>query len=260
MELKNHHVVVTGAQRGIGRAFARMCARDGAHLCLVMRKEDALFETELLNLGAMSVSTEVVDLSTMEAVEALAVKLQQRTVDVLFNNAGLLTGGLLEEQPLSDIYKMLQVNVNAVIHLTRALLPQMLERRKGKIIVNSSVSAYMYFPCASTYAASKAAVAAFLECLQVELQGTGVNTLLLITPGIKTDMFDDIAVKYGKNFEVPTGSITSAKYAEIIRDAILNDRRILMPTGATGVGVSIARHFPKIFRWIVGKKFSRKGL
>ena len=103
------------------------------------------------------------------------------------NNAGLMTGGLLEEQDLDGIYAMFQVNLVGVVHLTQAVLPGMIERGLGKVVNNASISGYAYFPAATTYAASKAGVVAFTESLRRELKGTGVTTLHLVTPGVDTE-------------------------------------------------------------------------
>lgn len=257
MKIKGSQFVITGGNRGIGLAVAEMAAREGAHVHVVARSRRLELEADLKALGAASVKFWEADLSRREGVEQLAEKLRSLEPDILFNNAGQLTGGLLEEQSLDEIYSMLQVNVNAAIHLTRALLPGMIERGRGKIVNNSSVSAFMHFPCASTYAASKAAILAFTDCLQVELSGTGVSALALVTPGIKTRMFDEIEVKYAKNFQVPKDSILPAEYAEQIRQAINSDRDYLWPAGATAIGLWIARHANPIFRRAVAKKFRR---
>jgi uncharacterized protein len=257
MKLKGTHFVVTGGNRGIGLAVSEMAAKAGAHLHIASRSLDSSIPKKLQKLGAASVNILPCDLSSREGTEALAETLGQLEVDILFNNAGLLTGGLLEEQPLDEIYSMFQVNINALVHLSRAVIPGMVQRGRGKIINNSSVSAFMHFPCASTYAASKAAVVAFTDCLEAELQETGVSTLCLITPGIKTRMFDEIAKKYGKNFKVPTDSISPELYAEKIRTAIEKDERMLLPQGATGLGLFFARYLNPMFRSAVGKKFKR---
>lgn len=170
-------------------------------------------------------------------------------VDILFNNAGLLTGGLIESQSIDEIYSMFQVNLNALVHLTRAIIPEMVKRGRGKLINNSSVSAFMHFPCASTYAASKAAVVAFTDCIEAELNGTGVSTLCLVTPGIKTRMFDEIETKY---------SISTEEYAIKIRSAIESDDKYLFPGGATAVGLWLARYFNPIFLAAVKKNFANK--
>lgn len=257
MKITDQHVLITGANRGIGLGFAKMAAKEKAHLHLSVRNPDEKLKNELLALGAQSVTIWKSDLSSREGVEALVNALNNQRIDILFNNAGLLTGGLLEEQPLDEIYSMFQVNVCALVHLTRALIPGMIKRKHGKIINNSSVSAFMHFPCASTYAASKAAVVAFSDCLEAELQGTGVSTLCLVTPGIKTRMFDEIEVKYAKNFEVPTDSITTDEYADMIKQSILNDDTYLTPKGLTAIGLWMSKYMPAVFRGSVQKRFKR---
>lgn len=257
MIIKNSHFVITGGNRGIGWAVAEMAAENQAHVYIASRSLESEKIEQLKKRGAGSVHFLKCDLSTKQGTEDLAHQLQSVPVDILFNNAGLLTGGLIEEQELSDIYSMFQVNLLSLVHLTKRVIPGMIERKRGKIINNSSVSAYMHFPCASTYAASKAAVAAFTNCLNAELSGTGVTSLSLITPGIKTRMFDEIEVKYGKNFEVPTSSITAEEYAQHIRKAIERDQSLLSPSGVTGVGLWISQHMSPLFRAVVQSRFKR---
>ena len=257
MEIANRHILVTGAGRGIGRAFAKMCAEDKAHLHLVVRKKDDELIKEMESAGAKSVTCWEADLSQRSEIEKLLSQLKEISIDILFNNAGILTGGLIEEQPIDDIYKMFQVNVNALVHLTHGLLPGMLQRKRGKIINNSSVSAYMHFPCASTYAASKAAVVAFTDSIRAELKGTGVTTLLLITPGIRTRMFDEVEVLYSKNFQVPSEVISPTKYVQMIREAILHDLDVLEPSGMTGVGLKIAKFAKPLFELELARRFRR---
>lgn len=257
MEIKGKKVVITGANRGIGLAFAKACALEKAHVILAVRHQDIETEKSLLQLGAASVKTLTCDLITRQGVESLAEKLQNEKVDILFNNAGLLTGGLIEEQPLDDIYNMFQVNVNALVHLTQAVLPQMIQQKSGKIINHASVSAIMHLPCASTYAASKAAVWAFTDCIQREVEGTGVSTLCLFTPGIKTRMFDKIDELYSKNIETPKDSISPELYAQKILKAVKKDQYYLEPDGATGIGFLVAQNFKSLFNAVVAKKFRR---
>ncbi|XGC80206.1 SDR family NAD(P)-dependent oxidoreductase [Bdellovibrio bacteriovorus] len=257
MEIANRHVLVTGASRGIGRAFAKMCAEDKANLYLVLRKNDEEIVKELQQAGAKSVKVFEADLRQREAVAALIEELKDIPVDILFNNAGILTGGLIEEQNIEHIYQMMQVNVNSLIQLTHGVLPGMIARKRGKIINNSSVSAYMHFPCASTYAASKAAVAAFTDCIRLELKETGVTTLLLITPGIRTRMFDEVETVFSKNFQIPEDTMSPHKYAQMIREAILHDLPELEPSGLTGVGLKVAKFVKPLFEIEVSRRFKR---
>lgn len=258
MEIKNKKVLITGANRGIGLALAEMFAESGAHLILVNRSEDKELPTLLQKKGAASVQVILVDLSSRNAIDEFLRKNSSLEPDILVNNSGQLTGGLLEEQSLDEIYSLIQVNVTALIHLTQAFLPGMLKRGSGKIINNSSVSGVMHFPCATVYAASKAAVLAFTESLQAELQGTGVSTLLMITPGINTRMFNEIPDKYGKNLEMNLGKgIPPKKYAQMIKECILNDSKEFRPSGFEGVGLFLAQHTPGLFQKIVNTRFKR---
>lgn len=258
MEIKNAQVVITGANRGIGKAFAKSCAEDKAHLHLVVRNKDAALAKEMEDAGAASVTLWAVDFSNRNSIKNLLESMTDVKVDILFNNAGVLTGGLLEEQSEDELYNVLQVNVAAVMQLTHAFLPGMLQRQRGKIINNSSVSAIMHLPGASTYSASKAAVFAFTECLKNELHGTKVTTLNLITPGVKTQMFEEISQKYSKNYEeLLLASLTPATYAQMIREAVLDDLTILEPQGLTGVGLQIAKYMPQFFDWGARRRFRR---
>lgn len=259
MEIKNKQVVITGANRGIGKAVTERMAEEGAHLHLVVRQPAGLesWVQELHQKGAASVKLYAADLSQKESVQRLLFSLADLPVDILFNNAGLLTGGLLEKQPLQDIEQMLEVNINSLIRLTHFVLPGMLARKSGKIINHSSVSAIMHFPSSTTYAASKAAVLAFTNALEMELKGTGVSTLVLVTPGIKTDMFAQIKVLYGETWDVPTMSIEPAQYAQMICRAVHKDMTVLNPSGVTGLGLIVAKHAPSIFNWVAHWQFRR---
>ncbi|MFZ3230528.1 MAG: SDR family NAD(P)-dependent oxidoreductase [Pseudobdellovibrio sp.] len=257
MDITNKHILITGANRGIGKAFAEVCAKEKAHLLIAIRKTDPQLIKELNQAGAASVEIIEADLSTREGVETLIQHLQPKKIDLLFNNAGQLTGGLIEQQKIDDIYKMFQVNINALVHLSHAVIPKMIKQKSGKIINHSSVSAVMHFPCASTYAASKAAVWAFTDCIQQELKGTGVSTLCLFTPGIKTRMFDEIDVLYSKNIEVPKDYILPEEYAAKILNAVQKDWTYLEPTGATGAAFAMAKYARGVFNWGVSKGFKR---
>jgi hypothetical protein len=257
MKIHNSTVLITGANRGIGLEMARMCALEKAHLHLVIRKNDPGLVEDLTKRGALSVTLWVADLSLRNEVATLIEKLSPHPIDIVINNAGLLTGGLLEDQPLEDIYAMFHVNLLSLVHLTHGLLPSMIKRGRGKIVNNSSVSAFMHFPCATTYAASKAAVVAFTNSLAAELKGTGVSTLCLITPGVKTRMFDEIEIKYAKNIEIPADYISAELYAQRVKNAILEDVPFLYPSGPSWVGLNIARYLPFLFKMEIGRRFHR---
>lgn len=257
METKGAKVLITGAGRGIGRAVARRLAEDGAHLVLVCRNIDEKLEKELKKHGAASVQTLEADLSSLEGVQGLIDVAKPLHIDILFNNAGQLTGGLLETQKIEEIYSMMQVNLMATIHLTHGLLPGMLKRKNGKIINHASVMGVLQLPCASTYSASKAAVIAFTNSLHQELKGTGVTTLTLLTPGVKTRMYDQLEPLFGRFLKIPKSAIPPERYAEMIREAIIEDIEMLNPSGLTGTVLQIAKYLPGVFQRGVSMGFNR---
>lgn len=259
MEIREKHFWVTGGSRGIGKALCEMLAENGAHLTVINRSKDEELITALKEKGASSVRILTVDLSKKSEIDKLIKDTEGDVVDCLINNAGQLTGGLLETQNVDDIYQAIQVNVTALIHLTRMILPRMLKQENGgKIVNNASVSALMYFPCATTYAATKAAVMAFTRCLHAELKDTKVSTLLLFTPGVETRMFNDISNKYGENLDLGfLKGMPAPRYAKIVREAILEDLKEMRPQGFEGLGLNLAQHLPSTFEKIVSFRFSR---
>ena len=253
-------VIVTGGSKGIGKGIAKAFAAKGAQVHTVSRSRPEGIDDEMLNTGASSHRFWPVDLTTYEGAKGFfdAFSSEVGTPDVLINNAGQLTGGLLEEQPPEKIFSMLQVNLTTLILLTRFFLPAMLERRSGKIVNNASVSGKMFFPCASTYAASKAGVVGFTESLKQELRDTGVSTLLLITAGVKTEMYDEIHDLYGGHLDLDfLKSIPVAEWSEKVLEAIESDQDTLWPTGSSRVGVNLAHHLPGVFEGFISKKFHR---
>lgn len=153
---------------------------------------------------------------------------------------------------------MISVNLTGTILLTRLLLPSLLKRKTGRIVNNASVSGKMFMPCASTYAASKAGIVAFTESIRQELEKTGVTTLLLITPGVKTDMYDDIQNQYGENMDLSfLKSMPAEKWADSVWEAVKSGQSELLPNGTERVGVWLATHIPSLFEKSIKGYFHR---
>ena len=260
MEIRDSHFLITGSNRGIGNAIAKVAAREKCNLYLANRTIDSALETQLKELGALNVLQFKVDLSSRKELAKFSEQIIQYPISILLNNSGTLVGGLLENQSTTEIDNLLEVNLRAVIVLTKAILPGMISRKKGLIINNSSVSAIMPFQGASTYAATKAAVLSFTRCLQNELGGTGVSTLSLVTPGVETRMFNEIPTKFGSFLNVKNLSAISAEdYAERVRTAILENQTELHPRGITRIAEQLAIIAPKLYNTLTGLQFNRHG-
>ena len=175
--------LITGGSSGFGYEFARIFAREGYELVLVARSEERLERVKEELQGRYGVGVVVLpkDLSRREAPDELFRELQQRSVpvDVLVNNAGFTVFGQFTETEWADEEQLMQVNVVALTHLTKLLLPGMVERGWGRILNMGSTASFQPGPLMAVYYASKAYVLSFSEALAVELQGTGVKVTCL---------------------------------------------------------------------------------
>jgi short-subunit dehydrogenase len=178
--------LITGASSGIGLEFARLFAADGTALVLVARGREKL-EALAGDLGrrhGVSVRVLAEDLADPAAPDRILAELgrQGLLVDVLVNNAGFGARGTVAGLDLRRQLEMIQVNVTALTHLTRLLLPGMLERRRGGVLNVASTAAFQPGPNLAVYYATKAYVLSFSEALAEEVKGRQV-TVCCLAPG-----------------------------------------------------------------------------
>jgi short-subunit dehydrogenase len=187
--------LVTGASSGIGASLARELAKDGHDLVLVARRVAPMraLADELRADGANSIII-AVDLSKVGAAAGLVQDIKARglAIDVLINAAGLGTNGRFDASDPLRISEMLQVNVVALTELTRMLLPDMLTKRRGKIMLMASTAAFQPGPQMAVYCASKAYVLSFGEAIAYELRDSGV-TITTLCPGATDTEFARVA-------------------------------------------------------------------
>ena len=176
--------VITGASSGIGAATARALAGRGMKVALGARSQDAL-EALASEIGPDAALPVVTDVTKGEAVKRLVTATLERfgRVDALFANAGVYVPGEVAEGDPDEWAHMLDVNVNGVLRAVRAVLPHMLERGSGDIVINSSVSGHQAIHWEPVYSASKHALQAFTHGLRRQMVGKGVR-VGAIAPGI----------------------------------------------------------------------------
>jgi uncharacterized protein len=191
--------LVTGASAGIGQSFAVELAHAGHDLIVVARRRERL-ETLAARLGAAhqaKVEILVADLATPAGVDAVAARAAAAPLDLLINNAGF--GGyrrFLDLDPkVAD--ELLTVHIRAVVQVSRAALPGMVERKRGGVINVASLLAYSgtvteaFFPARAVYAGAKAFLVTFTEILANELADTGVRAQVCL-PGIVATEFHQV--------------------------------------------------------------------
>ncbi|MGC4120966.1 MAG: SDR family NAD(P)-dependent oxidoreductase [Myxococcales bacterium] len=181
--------LVTGASSGIGEAYARRLAKDGNDLVLVARRAEKLasLAQELERAHGVKVEAVSADLSTDEGMEAAEKVIDAGPLDWLVSSAGFATRGHLVSVAPEKIARQVRLHVEANARMVRRVLPGMVERKRGSLVVVSSLSAFLTTEHYVTYSASKAYLNMFVLGLRDELRGTGVRAQALCPGLTKTE-------------------------------------------------------------------------
>jgi len=178
MPLNGKHIVITGGAGGIGSQLSAALALEGAHITVIDRVERLPFAGEYIR-G---------DLSTMQGIEAVALELAARPVDVLINLAGLQYFGEVEKQPIANTALTYMVNLMAPVILSQAVLPGMKARKSGHIVNIGSIFGSINFAYFATYSSSKAGLKGFSEALRREVAADGVKVTYIAPRAVKTPL------------------------------------------------------------------------
>jgi NAD(P)-dependent dehydrogenase (short-subunit alcohol dehydrogenase family) len=171
-------VVVTGGSRGIGRAIVDRFLEAGDRVVAIGRDRDAL--------ATIAADTEVCDVT--DEAEVTRVFARLRGADVLVNNAGVSSSAPLQRTTLSDWHAQLEVNATGVFLCTRAILPHMVTRGRGRVIIVASTAGRVGYRYSSAYVASKHAAVGLMRALATEVAGTGVTVNAVCPSFARTDM------------------------------------------------------------------------
>jgi uncharacterized protein len=224
-------VLITDASSGIGKELARCFAADGSRLVLVARSGGALeaLADELRKVHKTDAPVLVADLAEPEAPTHILRHLQGAglKVDVLVNNAGFGAQGRFAELPVDRQMQMVQVNVTSLTHLTRLLLPGMIERRRGGVLNVASTAAFQPGPHMAVYYATKAYVLSFSEALSEEVAGTGVTVTALCPGPTETGFGEAAQMKDSRLFRL--GRMSAQEVAEVGHQAFRRGRVVVVP-------------------------------
>ncbi len=181
--------LVTGASRGIGRSTALRLSRDHDIIAIARTAADLESLRAEIEKGGSTCRTIAIDLADHDATDRALVGVE---CDVLINNAGV--GPIKPFLSLSreEWHSIVDVNFNALFHVTRAVLPGMVKRRRGHIVIVGSIAGRSAFVGGTAYAASKHAVAGFAECLMLEVREHGVK-VSAVNPGSVATAFSERA-------------------------------------------------------------------
>ncbi len=242
--------LITGASSGIGKAFAYELARRGMSLLLVARSEDALstLAADISARHAVSVHVIPVDLSRETAAADIAQQVLELglVVDLLINNAGFMTHGAFESIDPAQDHAEVMVNVAAVVGLTHAFLPGMLERRAGGVINVASIAGFQPIPYLAVYAATKAFVMSFSVALWEECRDRNVCVMGLCPGTTATQLFDRASAP-----EAALGKPRTPEQVVATALAGLDRKRSLVVDGLKN---SLLSHGPRLIpRWFAAR-------
>lgn len=234
--------LITGASAGLGVEFARLFAADGSDLVLVARRRERLeaLAGEMKQRFGVNAHVLVSDLSKPDAPQQIADELARLglQVDVLVNNAGFGARGLFADLPVERQLDIVRVNVLALTHLTRLLLPGMLERRRGGVLNVASTAAFQPGPHVNVYYATKAYVLSFTEALAEEVRGRGVVVSCLAPGPTHTEFAEAAQMETTAVFRfaaVPAEPVVRAGYRGFRKGKVLVVPGLLNRVGAFSV-------------------------
>ena len=189
------NVVITGASRGIGKAVAEIFAANGHDLFLSSRNEVALYKSmeELqTKYPSVSIKAKAFDLTDKKQAKDLGTWCLKYIVpDIIVNNAGLFEPGSVHNEPEGLLEKQLAINLNSAYHLTRTLLPKMMERRSGHIFNLCSIASLDAYENGGAYSISKFAIYGFSKNLREEMKPYNIKVTSVHPGAVLTDSWRD---------------------------------------------------------------------
>lgn len=240
--------LIIGASMGLGAEFARLFAANGHDLVLTARGADKLaaVRREIEGLHGAAVRIIVADLADPVAPQAIFDEVTGAgiEIDVLVNNAGFGMYGSFHETAADENMNMIQVNVNALVLLTRLFLDGMVARRRGRILNVASTAAFQPGPMQSVYYATKAFVLSFTEAIANELHGTGVTATALCPGPVLTGFQERANVGEVRGLRLMMRTTPE----EVVRagfDAMIRGRPLVIPGSLNRTLAFLVRFFPR---------------
>lgn len=240
--------LITGASMGLGAEFARIFAANGHDLVLTARSADRLsaLKREIEGLHGVAVRIIVADLAEAKAPRAIfdEVGAAGINIDALVNNAGYGMYGFFHESERDAVMDLIEVNVNALVLLTRLFVDGMVARRRGRILNVASTAAFQPGPLQPVYYASKAFVLSFTEAIANELKGTGVTATALCPGPVPTGFQERARMGSPSGLRLmmrttPEGVVRAAF------DGMIRGKTVVIPGVLNRIHVFLLRFFPR---------------
>ncbi|GIQ68478.1 SDR family NAD(P)-dependent oxidoreductase [Xylanibacillus composti] len=260
--LRDKVVLVTGASSGIGAELGRQLADVGAIPVLVARSEDKLEAVAKSMPSGSRVLTLTADVASTEEVQRAVEQTMARfgKIDALVNNAGFGLFQRVEEMPLADYERMMDVNYMGVVRFTKAVLPHMRQQGEGRIVTVASIAGKLGTAKSAGYSASKHAVIGFMSSLRQELEQETRIRVSVVNPGpVRTAFFDRTDPDNNYLNKVPSWYVlTAEQVARSIVNLLYKPRAEVNLPAIGGLGVKLTQLFPGISSALVRKMTDKK--
>jgi len=225
--LKGKNALITGAGKGIGRALAIALAQEGVNVGLIARTEADL-QNVAEELKAFNINTAIAtaDVASIDSVNAAVekVKTELGVIDILINNAGISSFGSFMELEPARWEEIVKVNLFGAYYVTRAVLPEMIDRKIGDIVNISSTAGQRGAAVTSAYSASKFALIGLSESLMQEVRKHNIRVTTLTPSTVATDMAKDLKLTDGN----PDKVMQPEDLAELVVSQLKLNRRVFV--------------------------------
>ena len=253
-------VWITGASSGIGEALAYNFAKHKVKLILSARRVDELERVKAAcHLPDSDVLVLPMDVADHAGFDSAAKKVIEHfgQIDILVNNAGLSHWSKIKDTSMDVIKTILNVNFFGAAGLTKAVLPFMLERKKGYIVVISSILGHIVTPKQGAYNASKHALMGFFDTLRAETSGDGIKVLLVCPGFVRTNVAKNSLDRDGKPInkdnDLIAGGLDPLYVGAQVLKAIENNKEEIVVAGAKEkFAILVKRFFPGLFSKFIG--------
>jgi 3-oxoacyl-[acyl-carrier protein] reductase len=229
--IKGKRALITGGARGLGRAIAFALAKEGVHIAITGRNEDALKDTaaELAELD-IDVTYAAFDVANYHAVQQEIEQLNKRfgNFDILINNAGIASFSSVVDMDVADWTSIININLLGTYFVTKAILPQLIEKNQGDIIMVSSTAGLNGAATTSAYSASKFGVIGFADSLMREVRKNNIRVCTLMPSTIASDMSKELGLTEGD----PEKVLQPEDFAELIIANLKLPRRAMLKSAS----------------------------
>ncbi|MGI8413052.1 MAG: SDR family oxidoreductase [Solirubrobacteraceae bacterium] len=252
MELTGRHVVITGAGQGIGRALAKAMASEGARAVVVADIDSDSAEEVAGEIGGLAVAMDVAHESEIQALVSQAQE-ANGPIDLFCSNAGVAgpRGGPLA--PDDEWQRTWEVNAMAHVWAARALLPEMLLRRDGYLLITASAAGLLTQVSAMAYSATKHAAVGIAEWLAINYGGAGIKVSCLCPAGVRTQMLDAaLEDPIGAAPLLAGGLLDPTDVADSVIAGIRDERFLILPHESVAMQMVLKGSEPE--RWVNGMR------